>query len=107
VIAEHTGLDADIAGADLIITGEGRLDDQSLHGKVISALARKAREGGTPVLVLAGQVQLTAAQATAAGIVAAYAIADHAGSVEVAIADAAHQLQALAERVAARWPDGE
>ncbi len=46
----------DVAAAELVITGEGRFDDQSLHGKVVSALAGEAR--GTPVLVLAGQVTL-------------------------------------------------
>ena len=54
VIAEHTHLADDVAAAELVITGEGRFDDQSLHGKVVSALAGAAR--GTPVLVLAGQV---------------------------------------------------
>jgi len=105
VIAEHTGLAADIAAADLIISGEGRLDDQSLHGKVISALAGAA--AGRPVLVLAGQVLLDAAAARAAGITAAYSIADQAGSVQQAIGDAANQLEALAARVAEDWRDGE
>ena len=43
VIAEHTGLADDVAAAELVITGEGRFDDQSLHGKVVSALAAGAR----------------------------------------------------------------
>ena len=43
VIAEHTRLADDVADAELVITGEGRFDDQSLHGKVVSALAA----GGT------------------------------------------------------------
>ncbi|PRC47130.1 hypothetical protein C6A85_86550, partial [Mycobacterium sp. ITM-2017-0098] len=58
IIAEHTGLGADVAAADLVITGEGRFDDQSLHGKVVSALAAGARSHRIPVLVLAGQVTL-------------------------------------------------
>ena len=65
VIAEHTGLAADVAAAELIITGEGRFDDQSLHGKVVSALAAGARD--TPVVVLAGQVTLDAADAARCG----------------------------------------
>ena len=94
VIAEHTHLADDVAAAELVITGEGRFDDQSLHGKVVSALAAEAR--GTPVLVLAGQVTLDAAALRDAGITAAYAIADHAGSVQLAIDDAANQLTGLA-----------
>jgi glycerate 2-kinase len=95
VIAEHTHLADDVASAQLVITGEGRFDDQSLHGKVVSALAGEAR--GTPVLVLAGQVTLDAAALRHAGIAAAHAIADHAGSVQLAIDDAANQLAGLAQ----------
>ena len=58
IIAEHTGLGVDVAAADLVITGEGRFDDQSLHGKVVSALAAGARARQIPVVVLAGQVTL-------------------------------------------------
>jgi glycerate kinase len=101
VIATHTGLADDMAAADVIVTGEGRFDDQSLRGKVISALAAGARAQGIPVLVLAGQVTLTAAQVAAAGIAAAHAIADFAGSVRLAIDDAATQLEGLAAQVAA------
>ena len=95
IIAEHTRLADDVAAAELVITGEGRFDDQSLHGKVVSALAAGAR--GTPVLVLAGQITLGEAALRGAGITAAYAIADHAGSVQLAIDDAANQLAGLAE----------
>lgn len=95
VIAEYTHLSDDVASAELIITGEGRFDDQSLHGKVVSALAGEAR--GTPVLVLAGQVTLEEPALRDAGIAAAHAIADHAGSVQLAIEDAANQLAGLAQ----------
>jgi glycerate kinase len=101
IIAEHTRLADDIAAAELIITGEGRFDDQSLHGKVVSALAAGARSRGTPVLVLAGQVTLAESALHAAGVRAAFAIADYAGSVQLAIDDAANQLAGLASVTAA------
>ncbi len=101
VIAEHTRLADDVAAAELIITGEGRFDDQSLHGKVVSALATGARAHRTPVLVLAGQVTLDQSALRAAGIAAAFSIADYAGSVRLAIDDAANQLAGLARRTAA------
>ena len=103
IIAEHTGLAADVAAADVVITGEGRFDDQSLHGKVVSALAAGAGTRRTPVLVLAGQVTLDESALRAAGITAAYSIADHAGSIELAIDDAANQLAGLAQVTAASW----
>jgi glycerate kinase len=101
VIAEYTGLAADVAAAELIITGEGRFDDQSLHGKVVSALAAGARD--TPVVVLAGQITLDADALRAAGIAAAHSIADYAGSIQLAIDDAANQLTGLARRTGAGW----
>ena len=103
IIAEHTRLADDIAAAQLVITGEGRFDDQSLHGKVVSALAAGARSHHIPVLVLAGQVTLDDAARREAGIAAALSITDHAGSVQRAIEDAANQLEALAEVTAATW----
>jgi glycerate 2-kinase len=103
IIAEHTRLADDVAVAELVITGEGRFDDQSLHGKVVSALAGGARDRGIPVLVLAGQVTLDDATLQQAGIQAAASIADHAGSVQVAIDDAANQLTGLAEITAAEF----
>ena len=103
VIAEHTGLAADLADAELIITGEGRFDDQSLHGKVVSALAAGARD--TPVLVLAGQITLDGPALRDAGIAEAHSITDYAGSVQLAIDDAANQLAGLASRTAADWRD--
>jgi glycerate kinase len=101
VIAAHTGMADQIAAADLIVTGEGRLDDQSLHGKVVGALAAAARSREVPVLVLAGQVGLDPTAVQQAGITAAHSLADYAGSVRRAIDDAAGQLVGLSERTAA------
>lgn len=102
VIGEHTGLAAEIAAADLIVTGEGRLDGQSLCGKVVGTLAARARAAGVPLLVLAGQVALDPAALRAAGIDAAHSVAEHAGSVQRSIAEAAAQLESLAEAIAGR-----
>jgi glycerate kinase len=103
IIAEHTRLSDDVAVAQLVITGEGRFDDQSLHGKVVSALAAGARSRRIPVLVLAGQVTLAEDTLRGAGIAAAFSITDHAGSVALAIEDAANQLEGLAQVTAATW----
>jgi glycerate 2-kinase len=103
IIAEHTHLADDVAAAGLIITGEGRFDDQSLHGKVVSALAAGAAAHGIDVLVLAGQVTLDEPTLRTAGIRAALAVAEYAGSVQLAIDDAANQLEGLARRTADGW----
>jgi glycerate kinase len=102
IIARHTNLAAGIAAADLLITGEGAFDEQSLHGKVVGTIANAARSLRVPVLVLAGQVNLDETAQLAAGILAARAIADHAGSVRLALVDATSQLMGLASATAAQ-----
>lgn len=102
IIAEHTRLAEDLADAELIVTGEGRFDEQSLHGKVVGEIAAAARPLGIPVIVLAGQVSLDKSAARLAGIMSALSMAEYAGSVRLALADAANQLMGLASQVAAR-----
>jgi glycerate kinase len=102
IIAELTHLDDDLETADMIVTGEGRFDEQSLHGKVVGFLAAAARPLGIPVIVLAGQVNLDSSATRSSGIMSALAMAEYAGSVRLAQADAANQLMGLASQVAAR-----
>ncbi len=102
IVARHTGLAAAIADADILVTGEGRLDQQSLHGKVIGSLCTAARARDLPVLVLAGQIGLDEPALRSAGVTAARAIADHAGSVRLALVDAANQLIGLTTVLAAQ-----
>lgn len=102
IIAEHTRLADDLETADMIVTGEGRFDEQSLHGKVVGFLADSAQPLGIPVVVLAGQVGLENSAVRSSGIMSALSIADYAGSVRLAQADAANQLMGLASEVAAR-----
>jgi glycerate kinase len=54
VVADYIGLKDAIAKADVIITGEGRLDEQSLEGKAPAGVARLAREAGKRVFAIAG-----------------------------------------------------
>lgn len=107
VVAEATDRAADVGAADLVITGEGRFDTQTLRGKVVSALNDAAGAAGIPTLVFAGQVTLPTEDIVAAGIAGAHAIVDVAGSVELAMADADNQLSRLAEQVAADWDGHE
>ena len=63
------------ADADLIITGEGRLDSQSLGGKAVIGVARRARELGVPCAALAGAVDVSALpRAYELGLTAAFPI---------------------------------
>lgn len=74
LVAEAAALSERLTGADLVITGEGRLDAQSLGGKVLSRVLAEA-PGGAPVVVIAGSLALSAAECRTAGITAAFSIA--------------------------------
>lgn len=100
---DATGLAARVAEADLVITGEGSFDAQSLRGKVASGVATTAAAAGVPCIVLAGQVSVGRRELAAANLDGAYAVADIAGSPAAAMADPANRLAALAERVARTW----
>lgn len=56
LVAEEVGLDDAIAAADLVVTGEGLLDDQSVDGKVVGGVVDLARDAGVPVLVVVGAI---------------------------------------------------
>ena len=54
IVLDTVGFDDMIKDADLIITGEGRFDSQSLRGKVVSGVAKRAKKQNKPVIVIAG-----------------------------------------------------
>ncbi|MCL2434100.1 MAG: glycerate kinase [Clostridia bacterium] len=53
-VLDTAGFDAQLQNTDIVITGEGRFDSQSLGGKAITGIARRAKAAGVPVIVLAG-----------------------------------------------------
>lgn len=103
LVAERTGLDAALDAADLVVTGEGSFDWQSLRGKVVTELAERAAARGVPCVVVAGQVSVGRREAAAAGVSAAYSTAELAGSVAAALADPVGTLEEMAERTARQW----
>jgi len=74
LVADAVALARTIASADLVLTGEGSFDSQSLGGKVVVAVARLA-PAGCPVIVIAGRVALSPADTAASGVTAAFSIA--------------------------------
>lgn len=74
LVADAVGLDDALAGADLVLTGEGSFDAQSLHGKVVDGVLTAA-SARAAVVVIAGRVELTAEEVAAAGLTAALSIA--------------------------------
>ncbi|MFC8410051.1 glycerate kinase [Arthrobacter sp. NPDC057259] len=68
LVAAMTGLNTRLPGTDLVITGEGSLDLQSLEGKAPIALAQAAAECGIPVAVVAGRISVTTGQLAHHGV---------------------------------------
>ena len=76
LVADLLGFDERLARADLVITGEGRLDAQTLRGKGPAGVASRARAAGIPVLAVAGRIDLDPDELTGAGIVGTAALLD-------------------------------
>jgi len=100
LVFEVLGFGKRLAGASLAITGEGRIDRQTLDGKAPYAVAQAAHERGIPVVALAGSVECAAAELEAAGIAAALSIVPGPMEKEEAMRRAAELLTAAAETLA-------
>lgn len=92
LVAGLTGLAAQLDQADLVITGEGSMDSQSLTGKAPIALADAARERGIPVIVVAGRILVTLEDLAGHGVVSAAQLLDVASSPQDAVANAGKYL---------------
>jgi glycerate 2-kinase len=92
-------------GARLVITGEGSLDAQTLHGKapVGVALAAAAHTPPVPVVAVAGRCTLSPDELGAAGISAVYTVADLEPDQDLRMANAGPLVERLAQRVASDW----
>jgi glycerate 2-kinase len=86
-------------GVQVVITGEGRLDAQTLRGKAPAGVAEAARARGIRVLAVCGRVELTARQAAAAGFARTYALTDIEPDPVRAMRDAAGLLVGVGERI--------
>jgi glycerate 2-kinase len=102
LVTRAIGLGAALDAADLVITGEGSFDHQSLRGKLVAGVAAAARERGVPCLVVAGQVSAGRRETAAAGIEEAYALVDEVGPEE-SMRRAGPSLRRLAQRLAGQW----
>jgi len=103
LVGDACGLGSRMSGADLVITGEGRLDGQTVHGKTPAGVARLARERGVPTIAFAGALGPGWEQLYAAGMAAMFAIADAPLPREESMARARALLCARAESVARLW----
>lgn len=93
VVQRFTRLDEHIARADLVITGEGSLDEQSLGGKAPVGVAGAAHRAGVPVVAVCGRTTLAPEQLAAAGFAATYPLSAIEPDAGVSMRDAAALLE--------------
>ena len=99
LVLDLIGFDAALSGADLVITGEGSMDEQSLGGKAPVGVARAARRAGVPVIAVAGRVLLDEPQIAGAGFSSARSLAELEPDPDASIARAEELLMAIGRQI--------
>jgi len=104
VVLELADFDDRLATADLVVTGEGKLDQQTLHGKGPAEVARRGAAAGLPVLAVAGAVTLSSEELEGAGITAAFDLLSRAEDVAEAIARGQELLEEVGREIGRSLP---
>lgn len=99
-VMEASGLRVALAEADWVISGEGRFDEQSLRGKVVSGVLRMAQGTGAKVGVIAGSIQVSESLCREAGLTFAWAAAPDGVPLKEVSKTAKEDLSATARRFA-------
>jgi glycerate kinase len=103
LVAELRGLAPALDGAALCLTGEGRIDEQTLRGKTVAGVARLARERGVPVLAFGGSVDAAVETRLYERGVTCLPVVDAPMALADAMERAPHLLRAAAARAARCW----
>ncbi|WP_067516092.1 glycerate kinase [Nocardia uniformis] len=101
VVLDLIDFSAHLTNADLVVTGEGSLDTQSLHGKAPIGVCHAARAAGIPVMAVAGRIRLSRAQLQAAGFAASQALSDLESNPSRCMANAADLLERVGKQIGA------
>lgn len=103
LVLAFTQLAARASEVDLVVTGEGTFDWDSLSDSVVAAVARSCLEVGTASIVLAGRAYVGRRESMALGLSGVYAIVEDPHDLDAALLDPLGPLQARAERLARTW----
>lgn len=103
VLLDVLGFASALDRADLVITGEGSLDAQTLHGKAPAGVAAAARAHGVPVVAVCGRLALSAADLAGAGLERAYALSAIEPDQARSMAAAGPLVERLAAHIAADY----
>ncbi len=100
LVMDATGFDGKLAGADLVLTGEGRIDAQTAFGKTALGVARRAAAAGVPCVAVGGGVEPAGIAALAAVGAVAIPVAERPQPVEEAMAAGPAPVERCGERLA-------
>lgn len=103
IVLDALDFDSYLNGAQLVITGEGRIDSQTIHGKTPIGVARRAKRQGLPVVAVAGSVSADAAVVYQHGIDAVFSIMQGVATLPQALQEASSNLERTAESIARLW----
>lgn len=107
IIAKAVGLDTAVQGATLVITGEGRIDQQTIFGKTPFGVATVARQHGVPVIGIAGSLGQNAHVVHDHGIDAIASVLSHPCNIQEAMAEAEFNVRSTARNIAAMLAIGQ
>ncbi|HFQ9140510.1 TPA: glycerate kinase [Enterobacter cancerogenus] len=101
IVTDALHLDEQVADADLVITGEGRIDSQTIHGKVPVGVARVAKRYNKPVIGIAGSLTADVGVVHDHGIDAVFSVIYTICSLEDALENASENVRMAARNIAA------
>ena len=100
VVMDAAGFDEKLGRANLVLTGEGRIDAQTAYGKTALGVARRAKEAGVPCIAVGGGVTAEGFQALVGVNAIAVSVAERPQTLEEAMADGIEPVQRAGERIA-------
>jgi glycerate kinase len=98
MVLDVAGFDDALKSADLVITGEGRIDEQTAYGKTIGGVLKRASAAGVPVVAIAGSISGDLTALHDAGLTAVYSITSESVSVEYAMSHASELIETMAAK---------
>ncbi|MDK9604389.1 glycerate kinase [Lelliottia wanjuensis] len=101
IVTDALHLDKQVADADLVITGEGRIDSQTIHGKVPVGVAKVAKRYNKPVIGIAGSLTADVGVVHQHGIDAVFSVIYRVCTLEEALESAAVNVRMAARNIAA------
>ena len=100
IVLDTVNFDAAVSGADLIITGEGRIDEQTAYGKTIGGILKRVAGHDIPVVAIAGSISGDIQPLCDAGLTAVFALTAESVSTDYAVENAARLLESISADIA-------